>query len=122
MLNAKGVTRMRFARFWLYACIFAVFSAGQFVGCNRSPSKPEATSTGKSGTAVAAATGSAAKNVDLEKPEIEIDTSAGPITVRLDGIRAPGTVRNFLNYANDGFYENTLVHYVEPGKMIVAGG
>jgi cyclophilin family peptidyl-prolyl cis-trans isomerase len=40
----------------------------------------------------------------------------------LDGNHAPGTVRNFLNYANDGFYENTLVHYVDPGKMIVAGG
>jgi cyclophilin family peptidyl-prolyl cis-trans isomerase len=122
MLNAKGVTRMRFGRFWLYACVFAIFSAGQFAGCNRSPSKPEATSTGKSGSTVVAAAGPAAKNVDLDKPEVEIDTSAGPITVRLDGIRAPGTVRNFLNYANDGFYENTLVHYVAPGKMIVAGG
>jgi cyclophilin family peptidyl-prolyl cis-trans isomerase len=40
----------------------------------------------------------------------------------LDGIRAPGTVRNFLNYVNDGFYENTLVHYVAPDKMFVAGG
>ena len=23
---------------------------------------------------------------------------------------------------NEGFYDNTLVHYVDPGKMIVAGG
>src|SRR3954469_16120466 len=122
MLNAKGVTRMRFGWFWLFACILASFPAVQFAGCNRSPSKPEAASTGKSGVDVAAAAGPVAKNVDLERPEIQIDTSAGPITVRLDGIRAPGTVRNFLNYANDGFYENTLVHYVDPGKMVVAGG
>jgi cyclophilin family peptidyl-prolyl cis-trans isomerase len=66
--------------------------------------------------------GVAAKNFDLVKPVIRIDTTLGEITVRLDGIQAPGTVRNFLNYVNDGFYENTLVHYVDPGKMIIAGG
>jgi cyclophilin family peptidyl-prolyl cis-trans isomerase len=41
---------------------------------------------------------------------------------RLDGVRAPGTVRNFLNYANEGFYDDTIVHYVDPGNMVVAGG
>src|SRR5207244_12564963 len=56
------------------------------------------------------------------KPIRQIDTSLGAITVRLDGIRAPGTVRNFLNYVNEGLYDNTLVHYVDAGKMIVAGG
>src|SRR3954465_11841195 len=121
MSNAKDVTRMLFRKFWPYACIFAWFTAGGFAACNRPSSKPEATSAQKTGT-VAATAGPTAKNVDLQKPEIEIDTSSGPITVRLDGIRAPGTVRNFLNYANDRFYENTLVHYVDAGKMIVAGG
>ena len=108
--------------FWLCACVFAALAAGGFAGCNRSSSKPAAAGSDKSGNAVAAAAGPAAKNVDLEKPVVQIETSAGSITVRLDGIRAPGTVRNFLNYANEGFYENTLVHYVDPGKMIVAGG
>jgi cyclophilin family peptidyl-prolyl cis-trans isomerase len=60
--------------------------------------------------------------VNLQKPELLIDTSAGPITIRLDGVRAPGTVRNFLNYVNERFYDNTVVHYVDAGKMIVAGG
>ncbi len=31
-------------------------------------------------------------------------------------------MRNFLNYSSDGFYDNSLVHFVDPGKMIVAGG
>ena len=53
---------------------------------------------------------------------VRIETSAGPITVKLDGVRAPGTVRNFLNYVNDKFYDNTIVHYVDPGKIILAGG
>jgi cyclophilin family peptidyl-prolyl cis-trans isomerase len=109
---------MHFGRIWSYACVFLLLVAG----CNRSSSKPAAAGDDKSGTAVAAAAVPAAKKVDLEKPVLQIDTSAGSITVRLDGVRAPGTVRNFLNYANEGFYENTLVHYVDPGKMVVAGG
>jgi cyclophilin family peptidyl-prolyl cis-trans isomerase len=123
MSNATDETRMCFGRFWQCACVFAVFTAGEFAGCNGSPSKPAETGSDKSGTAVAAITASpAAKNIDLEKPVLRIETSGGAITVRLDGILAPGTVRNFLNYASEGFYENTLVHYVDPGKMIVAGG
>ena len=122
MSNAKGFTRMHFGKFRLCICVFVLFSAGEFAGCNGTSSKPAATGTDKSGTAAAATTAPVAKSVDLEKPVIQIDTSAGSITVQLDGVRAPGTVRNFLNYANDGFYENTLVHYVDPGKMVVAGG
>src|SRR4051794_9747744 len=105
------MTRMLFRKFWPYACIFVCFTAGGFAGCNRSTAKPEATKAQKTGSAVAAPATPATKNTNLEKPEVQIDTSAGPITVRLDGHGAPGTVRNFLNYANDGFYENTLVHY-----------
>jgi cyclophilin family peptidyl-prolyl cis-trans isomerase len=91
-------------------------------GCNRSSAKPEASDPAKPASAVAATAGTTAKSVDLEKPVIQIETSAGSITVRLDGTHSPGTVRNFLNYANEGFYENTLFHYVDPGKMVVAGG
>jgi peptidyl-prolyl cis-trans isomerase A (cyclophilin A) len=60
--------------------------------------------------------------VDLENPVVRIETTAGNINVRLDGVHAPGTVRNFLNYANERFYDNTLVHFVDSGNMIVAGG
>ena len=51
-----------------------------------------------------------------------METNQGAITIRLNAVLAPVTVRNFLNYAGDGFYDNTLVHYVDPGKMILAGG
>jgi cyclophilin family peptidyl-prolyl cis-trans isomerase len=113
---------MLFRKFRPYTCVFACFMAGGVTGCNRLTSKSEATNADKTSSTVAAIAGPARKKINLEKPEIQIDTSAGFIAVRLDGISAPGTVRNFLNYANDGFYENTLVHYVAPGKMIVAGG
>jgi cyclophilin family peptidyl-prolyl cis-trans isomerase len=31
-------------------------------------------------------------------------------------------VCNFLNYAAEGFYDNTIFHFVERDKMIVGGG
>jgi cyclophilin family peptidyl-prolyl cis-trans isomerase len=68
------------------------------------------------------ATQTSAAEIDLQHPLIRIDTNLGAIVVRLDGDRAPGTVRNFLNYMNEDFYNNTLVHYVAPDTMIVGGG
>jgi len=61
------------------------------------------------------------KEIDHAHPVVRIETNLGAISIRLDAVRAPGTVRNFLNYANSGFYDNTIVHYVDPGKLIVAG-
>src|SRR5262249_5314370 len=37
--------------------------------------------------------------------------------------RAPRTVENFLrNYAERGFYDQTIFHHAEPGVMLIAGG
>ncbi len=98
---------------------------GGIAGCSRS-SPPAATASGeaeKSPDATKATVNPpAAKRVDLEKPVVRIETSQGVITVQLDGVQAPGTVRNFLNYTNENFYDNTLVHYIDAGKMLVAGG
>ena len=92
------------------------------IGCKRDASDA-ANKTKSTGTDSAASPSQPErKKIDLEHPVVRIETSAGTITLRLDGVRARGTVRNFLNYANDRFYDNTLVHYVDPGKMIVAGG
>jgi peptidyl-prolyl cis-trans isomerase A (cyclophilin A) len=113
---------MFFGKILLRFGVFVLLAAAGFAGCNRSSSTPETTGSDKSAAAVAAPVSPTAKAVDLEKPVVQIETSAGSITVRLDGMKAPGTVRSFLSYANDGFYENTLVHYVNPGKMVVAGG
>ncbi len=56
-------------------------------------------------------------------PTVLIKTSLGDITVKLNAEKAPITVDNFLqNYAERGFYDNTIVHYVQPGSMVVAGG
>jgi cyclophilin family peptidyl-prolyl cis-trans isomerase len=65
---------------------------------------------------------SPAPHFDRERPVVRIETNVGAITVQLDAVESPGTVRNFLSYARDGFYDNTLVHYVDPGNLLVAGG
>jgi cyclophilin family peptidyl-prolyl cis-trans isomerase len=70
----------------------------------------------------AAGTSSAAQESDPEHPVVRIDTDLGAITLRLDPASAPGTVRNFLNYVSDGFYNDTSFHYVAPGSMILGGG
>ena len=55
-------------------------------------------------------------------PKVEMQTSLGRIVVELDDAKAPGTVKNFLSYANDGFYNGTVFHRVIPNFMIQGGG
>lgn len=55
-------------------------------------------------------------------PTVAINTNLGTITVELDREKAPATVENFLQYAKDGFYANTLFHRVIDGFMIQGGG
>ncbi len=53
---------------------------------------------------------------------VRVKTSLGSFDVRLDAKRAPVTVRNFLNYVDKGFYNNTIFHRVIDGFMIQGGG
>ena len=53
---------------------------------------------------------------------VKLHTNFGVITLQLDAAKAPNTVKNFLEYANSGFYENTIFHRVIDGFMIQGGG
>ena len=55
-------------------------------------------------------------------PIVRIETSMGDIVLELDAANAPITVKNFIDYANDGFYEGTIFHRVIDGFMIQGGG
>ncbi|MGW8313193.1 MAG: peptidylprolyl isomerase [Desulfuromonadales bacterium] len=55
-------------------------------------------------------------------PVAHIETSMGDIVIELDAVNAPITVANFIEYANDGFYEGTIFHRVIDGFMIQGGG
>jgi len=56
-------------------------------------------------------------------PQVRIKTNLGDIVVKLDRENAPISVENFLrNYVESGYYTDTLVHYVQKGTMLIAGG
>ena len=53
---------------------------------------------------------------------VKLNTNYGTIVLELDADKAPKTVANFLQYANDGFYDGTIFHRVINGFMIQGGG
>ncbi|OCG20426.1 MULTISPECIES: peptidylprolyl isomerase [unclassified Gilliamella] len=60
--------------------------------------------------------------VALAAPKVLLQTSMGDIEIELDSEHAPITTKNFLDYVNNGFYENLTFHRVIPGFMIQGGG
>ncbi len=53
---------------------------------------------------------------------VAMKTSLGEIKIELDEEKAPITVKNFLSYVDDGFYDGTIFHRVIDGFMIQGGG
>ena len=53
---------------------------------------------------------------------VTFETTMGPIVIELFEEDAPITTKNFLDYANSGFYDGTLFHRVVPGFVIQGGG
>ncbi|MGA1301895.1 MAG: peptidylprolyl isomerase, partial [Burkholderiaceae bacterium] len=41
---------------------------------------------------------------------VELQTSMGRITLRLDAEKAPKTVENFITYVKDGHFDGTIFH------------
>jgi cyclophilin family peptidyl-prolyl cis-trans isomerase len=63
-----------------------------------------------------------AKPSNAKNPVVVIETSMGTITAELFADKAPITVKNFLGYVDDRFYDGTLFHRVMPQFMIQGGG
>ena len=55
-------------------------------------------------------------------PVVTIKTSKGTIKVELYSEKAPATVKNFLSYVDDKFYDGTIFHRVIKDFMIQGGG
>ena len=55
-------------------------------------------------------------------PVVILSTSMGDIKIGLYEKEAPETVKNFLAYVNDSFYDGTIFHRVMDGFMIQGGG
>ncbi len=57
-----------------------------------------------------------------ETKTVKLETSMGNIVIELNEQAAPITVKNFLGYVEEGFYDGTIFHRVMPGFMIQGGG
>ena len=66
---------------------------------------------------LAGAADTAAKN-----PVVVMETNLGTVKMELFAKEAPLSVKNFLDYANSGFYDGTVFHRVIPRFMIQGGG
>ena len=53
---------------------------------------------------------------------VNFETNLGTFTVSLNNSKAPISVANFVQYVNDGFYNNTIFHRVIDGFMVQGGG
>lgn len=59
---------------------------------------------------------------DENLPKVLLETSMGSITLELDREKAPITVKNFLGYVKEGFYNGLVFHRVIKDFMIQGGG
>jgi peptidyl-prolyl cis-trans isomerase B (cyclophilin B) len=54
--------------------------------------------------------------------QVLLTTNHGQIKIELDDAKAPKTVANFIQYAKDGHFDNTIFHRVIPQFMVQGGG
>ncbi|MBT1071335.1 peptidylprolyl isomerase [Pelotalea chapellei] len=57
-----------------------------------------------------------------QNPQVLMETSMGNITIELFKEKAPITVKNFLTYVKEGFYDGLIFHRVIKDFMIQGGG
>jgi cyclophilin family peptidyl-prolyl cis-trans isomerase len=57
-----------------------------------------------------------------KNPLVVVETSEGTIKIELFEDKAPITVKNFLKYVDDQFYDRTVFHRVIPNFMVQGGG
>jgi cyclophilin family peptidyl-prolyl cis-trans isomerase len=102
------VNLLRFGFFILTTLHFVSFSIASAASpaATSSPTKKENSNKGKT----------------VSNPVVIIETSKGTMEAELWEDKAPITVKNFLAYADEKFFDNTIFHRVIPGFMIQGGG
>ncbi len=68
--------------------------------------------------------GERSKEVKAGLTKVKLETSMGDIVLELNEDAAPVTVKNFLRYVEEGFYDGTIFHRIRPSNpaMIQGGG
>jgi cyclophilin family peptidyl-prolyl cis-trans isomerase len=62
------------------------------------------------------------KQMAEEPKKVKLETNMGEIVIELNEEAAPVTVKNFLRYVEEGFFDGTIFHRVIPDFMIQGGG
>ncbi len=109
----------------LFTALSMIFSLT--LGCNEEKNK---ISDNKIGGKMVAEKPKKAEQVVTEEPKkapaatlkVKLQTTKGDIIIELDESKAPVTVKNFLTYAQEGYYDGTIFHRVISGFMIQGGG
>ncbi len=60
--------------------------------------------------------------VSAKPKKVKLETNMGDIVIELNEKAAPVTVKNFLTYVGENFYDGTIFHRVIPNFMIQGGG
>jgi peptidyl-prolyl cis-trans isomerase A (cyclophilin A) len=58
----------------------------------------------------------------MKNPSVVMKTSMGSVTIELYADKAPASVKNFLAYVGDKFYDGTIFHRVISTFMVQGGG
>ncbi len=68
------------------------------------------------------ATVKASSSDKTKEPTVELVTNMGSIVIKLFPQKAPVSVKNFLKYVDEKFYDNTIFHRVMDEFMVQGGG
>ena len=71
---------------------------------------------------LALCTGALAGDAHARNPVVLMETSMGTVKLELFQKEAPVSVKNFLDYVSNGYYDGTIFHRVIPNFMIQGGG
>ena len=63
-----------------------------------------------------------ALTLQAANPQVLMKTSKGDITIELSQDKAPISVKNFLSYVDEKFFDGTIFHRVIKGFMVQGGG
>ena len=59
---------------------------------------------------------------DVPNPQVTMITNIGTLKLELSPTAAPLTVVNYLQYVNDKFYDNTIIHRIVTSGIFIAQG
>ncbi|HLA85960.1 MAG TPA: peptidylprolyl isomerase [Thermoguttaceae bacterium] len=109
-----------FSRRLVLALVLAV---APWTGCRQGTDSPKPDEPAADGMPNASVNQRRSRRTEEQKyPRVKIETLLGDMVLKLDGEKAPLTVNNFLQYADEGFYDGTIFHDVSDGYAIIGGG